>query len=454
MAFLKNFLQQKGVRQSSVVSRMVSQGMPAQRAEDAAQQFADVAQKMQEYGVAASAIVRGIWVPGRIEVLGKHTDYAGGCSLLVASSCGFAVLVAASKRGGFTLLDAGREQNCNLSAEGEAMGDLPAWALYPQTAIQRLQANFAIGESSGVIGFSSNLPRAAGMSSSSAFITATSLAVMHLARIESLPAYREAINGKTDFADYLGHIENGKSYKQLLGHHGVGTLGGSQDHTAIVCAKPRHLLHAGFQPTNIFGYSALPEKLVFCIGVSGVRAKKTGAVQTAYNNAAQRVMAILEWWQAASGRRVPTLAAMIADEDFVLNDAIEALSVRSPHLAGRLLQFVNETTTYIPGALEAIRTSNMALLNNCVAGSQRDADEKLGNQVEETVALASMAKRLGAVAASAFGAGFGGAVWSLVMREDVSTFMSAWERGYSAAFPERDEASFFVDETGPAAFQL
>ncbi|MBK6844058.1 MAG: hypothetical protein IPG88_17445 [Gemmatimonadetes bacterium] len=35
-----------------------------------------------------------VWVPGRIEVLGKHTDYAGGRSLLCTVERGFAVRVA------------------------------------------------------------------------------------------------------------------------------------------------------------------------------------------------------------------------------------------------------------------------------------------------------------------------------------------------------------------------
>ena len=34
------------------------------------------------------------WVPGRVEVAGKHTDYAGGRSLLAAATKGFCVVVA------------------------------------------------------------------------------------------------------------------------------------------------------------------------------------------------------------------------------------------------------------------------------------------------------------------------------------------------------------------------
>ena len=34
---------------------------------------------------------RAFWVPGRVEFLGKHTDYAGGPSLICALERGFAV---------------------------------------------------------------------------------------------------------------------------------------------------------------------------------------------------------------------------------------------------------------------------------------------------------------------------------------------------------------------------
>jgi len=41
---------------------------------------------------SADADSLAFFVPGRIEVLGKHTDYAGGRSLLCAMERGFAVL--------------------------------------------------------------------------------------------------------------------------------------------------------------------------------------------------------------------------------------------------------------------------------------------------------------------------------------------------------------------------
>ena len=87
--------------------------------------------------------------------------------------------------------------------------------------------------------------------------------------------------------------------------------------------------------------------------------------------------------------------------------------------------------------------------------SQADAERLLGNQVPETAFLAAAARRCGAVAASAFGAGFGGSVWALVPAADVGRFTAAWSSAYADAFPDAAaDARFFETAAGPAAVRL
>ena len=54
------------------------------------------------------------------------------------------------------------------------------------------------------------------------------------------------------------------------------------------------------------------------------------------------------------------------------------------------------------------------------------ATTALGNQVPETIFLARRAREIGAAAASAFGAGFGGAVWAMVRASDADGFIARW----------------------------
>ena len=61
--------------------------------------FSAAAQRLLDSGVEPSARVAAFFVPGRIEVLGKHTDYAGGSSLLGAVNKGFAVVTTARDDG-------------------------------------------------------------------------------------------------------------------------------------------------------------------------------------------------------------------------------------------------------------------------------------------------------------------------------------------------------------------
>jgi galactokinase len=80
------------------------------------------------------------------------------------------------------------------------------------------------------------------------------------------------------------------------------------------------------------------------------------------------------------------------------------------------------------------------------------AEHALRNQVPETSFLARSARERGAVAASAFGAGFGGAVWAMVRTADAEAFVDDWRTAYLTRFPHRAEhALWLVTRPGEAA---
>ena len=103
----------------------------------------------------------------------------------------------------------------------------------------RLATNFP-GSVLGIdITLLSDLPRAAGLSSSSALIVAVATALIRRAALETRDEWRAAIRSPDDLSDYLGAMENGQSFRSLAGDSGVGTHGGSEDHTAIVTSRCR-----------------------------------------------------------------------------------------------------------------------------------------------------------------------------------------------------------------------
>jgi galactokinase len=121
-------------------------------------------------------------------------------------------------------------------------------------------------------------------------------------------------------------------------------------------------------------------------------------------------------------------------------------------LRERFDQFVQETYTLIPAAATAFASHDWRTLGEVTARSQHAAETWLGNQVPETIALVSLAREHGAIAASAFGAGFGGSVWALVDAAGAAAFERAWAEAYRERFPEAaSRAMFFTTESGPPA---
>ena len=116
----------------------------------------------------------------------------------------------------------------------------------------------------------------------------------------------------------------------------------------------------------------------------------------------------------------------------------------------RLAQFREECDVIVPGVADAFRGRDLARIGTLVDRSQALAEQALENQVPETIALARLAREGGAVAASAFGAGFGGAVWAMVARDGAGQFADDWKAAYAAAFPERAARSRFL-LTAPSA---
>jgi galactokinase len=429
----------------------------------------EVRRKSRMFARASAALARRptlrLWVPGRIEFLGKHTDYAGGRSLVCTVERGFVVVAAARDDRMIRITDAVTSEQVEIEMSPTLATADATWANYAITVVRRIARNFPGPLRGADIAFASDLPPAAGLSSSSALVVATFLAVSDLNALGAHDQYRRAIANADDLAGYLGAVESGARFHTLDGDRGVGTFSGSQDQTAILCSRAGALVQYGFAPVRFERAVPLPHDHVFVIGASGVLAEKTGAALELYNRQARRVHALIDRWHAATRRDDATLADVLASSP----DALERLRaiVRDPavgagsdgfdvtDLMTRLDQFAAEALEIIPAAGDALERADLSTLGALVDRSQRGAELLLGNQVPETFHLARSARSLDAVAASAFGAGFGGSVWSLVRRDDAERFMSCWEESYLTKFPEHaDRAMFFVTSAGPAAMRL
>jgi galactokinase len=401
-----------------------------------------------------------VWVPGRLELFGKHTDYAGGRSLLCAVERGFVVRVSARADHLIRAVDVSGGETCEASLDPVAPVAETGWAQYVTTVGRRLGRNFPSASCGVDLAFSSDLPVAAGMSSSSALMIAVFVSLAKSNDLRSSEEFRREIFSREELASYLGCIENGEHFRSLEGDGGVGTFGGSQDHTAIMCSAPGRVIQYAFSPVRREAVYRLPPTHTFVVASSGLVAEKTAGARHAYNRAALMVRHILARWNAVEQRSDATLADAVRSHDgaverlraIVADSATEAFTATA--LRHRLDQFVLEAFELIPAAGQALARNDLEAWGPLADRSQHAATEWLGNQVPETIALARIARTLGATAASAFGAGFGGSVWALVPAGSTAEFAQAWEKAYASEFPARaTSAAFFASPAGPGAMQ-
>lgn len=411
------------------------------------------------------------WIPGRIEVLGKHTDYGGGRSLLCAVERGICVVARPRSvspqqiwSGGPSLVrvvDANSGESIEFDLSLNVATVLGHWSNYPITVARRIAANFTGPMLGADIVFASDLPHAAGVSSSSALVVAVFLALSAVNGLPQRPEYRDNIRTPEDLAGYLGCVENGLAFKSLRGLVGVGTFGGSEDQTAILCSRPNSLVQYSFCPIKFERTIVMPLGYTFVLASSGILAEKTGAALDLYNRVSSRLTAGLERWREATGRSDNSMGAAIASSPDAPEQIRAVLSgtvgpeYSAESLIQRFDQFHFETNEIIPAAGDALARGDLRTFGELVSLSQLAAERSLGNQIPETIALASQARQFGAVAASAFGAGFGGSVWALVESASAETFRRTWSDAYAEAFPERAaRADFFSSVAGPPAVTL
>jgi galactokinase len=346
------------------------------------------------------------------------------------------------------------------SAEFALVPDLtPAighWSNYPMTVARRIARNFPGALHGADIRLASDLPAAAGMSSSSAMIILTFLALDIVNRLRDRDAFKQNIVAPLDLASYLATIENGQSFRGLAGDRGVGTFGGSEDHTAILFSRAGLLSRYSFSPLLHESDVPFPRDYILAIAVSGVTAEKTGAAREKYNRASAQTARILDIARSVCRIDAPTLAAAIQsspDARARIESQICACCAGDAQgLLARMKQFALESEQIIPAATDALAACSWAQLGALVDESQWMAEQLLGNQVPQTSFLARSAREVGAVAASAFGAGFGGSVWAMVRADQQEDFARRWSAAYRSEFAQgANAARFLATCPGPAA---
>ena len=402
-------------------------------------------------------------MPGRIEVLGKHTDYAGGATLTCAVERGVcAVYSPAARRASCVcstppaIAASSFRSTRDLADQGGRLVELPDDGRPPHRAQLRSAAGRASTSRSAT-----RCRCRPGMSSSSALMTAMFLALADVNRLQDRPAYRSHVHGADRPRRCTSAASRtGSAFGALAGDRGVGTFGrqrGSHGHPA---ARSR-AASATSSSVRAAGSTACPSRPATSSpsprAASSPRRQGTPATGTT----ARRCSSPRSCGSGARGRALPTRrCARPCTRTRRRAGASRPSSARAARKRSRRRtwrdgsqHFLLENETLVPAASRALAAGDVESFGRIADASQRGAEDLLQNQVSETVSLARMARELGAAAASAFGAGFGGSVWALVKQSDAPSFSERWQAQYRTVASRSvvARASFFVTAAGPPA---
>jgi galactokinase len=338
--------------------------------------------------------------PGRVNLIGEHTDYNGGFVLPCAIDRRIAVAVGSGEGG---LYSADFDETRRIDEKDSSWADYPrgvAWAMG--------EAGHAIGEFRAA--FAGNVPLGSGLSSSAAIEAAAALV---------LDAYFGLGIGRTDLAVICQRAEND--------YVGVGS-GIMDQYASLLCEAGAALLvdcrslDAQSVPLDL---QAAGLSLVVC----DTRVER-GLADTGYNDR-----------RATCERAAKTLGV----EE--LRDTTEGdLDLLSGAELMRARHVISENLRVLE-AVEALRDSDFDEFGRLMYASHASLRDDYEVSTPELDTFVETAKQRGARGARLTGAGFGGCAIALVPEEETAAFTKVCEQ----VFAERgfEEPAFY--EFVPAA---
>jgi galactokinase len=342
----------------------------------------------------------GVWAaPGRVNLIGEHTDYNDGFVLPVAIDR--LVLAAASRRddGRLRLWSLQSEPPADLALAEVGPGKVEGWAAYPAGVAWALgQAGVEVGGADLVV--DGDVPAGAGLSSSAALECATATA---LADLEGAGLDRVAVAGLARRAE----------------NEVVGVPSGVMDQMASMLGRAGHALFLDTRSLNTEQVPLPLEAAGLCLVVIDTRAGHR-LVDGAYADRRAACEA------AAATLGVPALRDATPAQVEAAADALGEEGLR------RARHVVTENARVLE-AVRLLRAGELERLGPLLAASHaslRDDYEVSSPELDTAVEAAVTA---GAVGARMTGAGFGGSALALARADLVGRIDGQVQAAFAAA---------------------
>lgn len=370
--------------------------------------------------------IRTYFAPGRVNLIGEHTDYNGGhvfpCALTIGT------YMAARKRDDrklrFYSMNFEKLGVVESSLDEFLMGKEGNWTAYPKGMMWAFcQKGFPVEQGFDIVLYG-NIPNGSGLSSSASVETVTGVMLRDMFGYDTI--------SMIDIALYGQFSENN--------YNGVNC--GIMDQFAIAMGKAGHAI---FLDTATLKYEYAPIRLENAKIVISCSNKKRGLGDSKYNERRSECETALAELQKVV--KIDALGDLTEAQFEQYRDAIT-----SPVCQKRAKHAVYENQRTIK-AVEALQNNDVALFGKLMNDSHvslRDDYEVTGIELDTLVEEAW--KIDGVIGSRMTGAGFGGCTVSIVKDDAVDAFIEKVGTAYKNKIGYA--ADFYVVEIGDGPVKL
>jgi galactokinase len=338
--------------------------------------------------------------PGRVNLIGEHTDYAEG--FVMPAAIDFATLAGISPRsdGKIVLYSENYSEPREFDAASLPTQRSRHWSDYPLGVISILA-----GEGHAIPAFSLTLwgdvPLGSGLSSSAAVEVATALAVTSLIGVE----YPRPV-----LARLCQRAEN----------EFVGSSCGIMDQFISANAKKDHALLLDCRDLS-FRLAPIPETISLVIANTMVSHAVTGGEYTSRRAQVEEAAAVI-------ARHRPEVRFL---RDATVDDLVKCGSEMSPEALKRARHVITENTRTVAAA-DALIRHDLKELGRLMTEAHRSYSQDFEASCVEADAMVELAQDLpGLIGARLTGGGFGGCTVNLVEAEHARNFSAELARRYA-----------------------
>jgi len=369
------------------------------------------------------APIRYFHAPGRVNLIGEHTDYNGGYVFPAALTFGTTLLIRKRNDRMSRFASTNVPIRRTISMDNIVFDKEDDWVNYPKGIMDALRKRgFSFGGYDFL--YDGQIPNGAGLSSSASIEVVTAYALL---------AMEGATMDKADMARLAQEAEN----------RFVGVHCGIMDPFAVAMGRENYAI---LLKCDTLEYRYVPFRLQDYTLVIGNTNKRRGLADSAYNERRRQCDEAVRYLQT----RLPGLELLgqLSPEQF----RAHADAIPDPVVLKRARHVVeeNERVQESVKALERGDLSRFGQLMNDSHDSLRDLYEVTGRELD---AMVDAARNVPGVLGSRMtGAGFGGCTISLVHKDSVETFKREVGRTY------RDKTGlnpdFYVCSIGDGVKQL